>query len=83
MPMVPAFFFPHSSFTPMYPVYACAMLSHSHIHLVFLTPFLKSFRADLMEVVRAWASGSKFIDVCKITDAFEGSIIRAIRRLEV
>lgn len=44
--------------------------------------YVQSFRPDLMEVVRAWSSGSKFIDVCKLTDIFEGSIIRAVRRLE-
>lgn len=26
--------------------------------------------------------GQKFVDVCKLTDVFEGSIIRALRRLE-
>ncbi|CAJ2634911.1 unnamed protein product [Trifolium pratense] len=42
----------------------------------------KSFRADIMEVVYAWAKGSKFYEIMEITQVFEGSLIRAIRRLE-
>lgn len=34
-----------------------------------------------MEVTYLWAKGSKFGDICDITDVFEGSIIRCIRRL--
>lgn len=32
----------------------------------------------------AWfySTGAKFIDICKLTDTFEGSIIRVLRRLE-
>jgi ATP-dependent RNA helicase DOB1 len=33
-------------------------------------------------VLYAWTLGAKFADVLKLTDAFEGTIIRAIRRLE-
>ena len=28
------------------------------------------------------STGAKFIDICKLTDTFEGSIIRVLRRLE-
>jgi ATP-dependent RNA helicase DOB1 len=35
-----------------------------------------------MDVVHAWASGAPFSQLCKMTVAFEGSIIRCIRRLE-
>ena len=44
--------------------------------------YVNSFNPVLMEVFLAWAAGSNFSDVCKMTDVFEGSIIRAIRRLE-
>ncbi|GAU19145.1 hypothetical protein TSUD_79680, partial [Trifolium subterraneum] len=44
--------------------------------------FVKSFRPDIMEVVYAWAKGSKFYEIMEITQVFEGSLIRAIRRLE-
>jgi hypothetical protein len=36
----------------------------------------------MMVVAHAWAAGSKFSDLCKLTDVFEGSIIRCMRRLE-
>jgi ATP-dependent RNA helicase DOB1 len=44
--------------------------------------YVDSFRHELMPVVYAWALGAKFSQICKLTDVFEGSIIRAMRRLE-
>lgn len=44
--------------------------------------FVKSFNKGLIEVCHLWASGGKFVDCCSLTDTFEGSIIRTIRRLE-
>jgi ATP-dependent RNA helicase DOB1 len=44
--------------------------------------YVKSFNPGLVDVTFAWASGAKFVDICKLTDVFEGSIIRSIRRLE-
>ncbi|KAK4742146.1 hypothetical protein SAY87_000147 [Trapa incisa] len=44
--------------------------------------FVNSFRPDIMEAVYAWAKGSKFYDIMEFTSVFEGSLIRAIRRLE-
>ncbi|XWS18031.1 hypothetical protein CRYUN_Cryun32bG0007300 [Craigia yunnanensis] len=44
--------------------------------------FVSSFRPDIMEAVYAWAKGSKFYEIMEITRVFEGSLIRAIRRLE-
>lgn len=44
--------------------------------------FVSSFRPDIMEAVYAWAKGSKFYQIMEITQVFEGSLIRAIRRLE-
>ncbi|PRQ19809.1 putative RNA helicase [Rosa chinensis] len=41
--------------------------------------FVSSFRPDIMEATYAWAEGSKFYE---IMSDFEGSLIRAIRRLE-
>lgn len=35
-----------------------------------------------MEVVYAWAKGATFAEICGKTEVFEGSIIRAMRRLE-
>ncbi|CAH8577368.1 unnamed protein product [Schistosoma turkestanicum] len=35
-----------------------------------------------MDVVCAWAEGVSFSRLCELTSAFEGSVIRCIRRLE-
>ncbi|XP_049848810.1 exosome RNA helicase MTR4-like [Schistocerca gregaria] len=44
--------------------------------------YVSKFKPTLAEVFYEWAKGSRFIDVCKLTAVFEGSIIRAMRRLE-
>ena len=43
---------------------------------------MSSFRPDIMEAVYSWSKGSKFYEITEITQVFEGSLIRAIRRLE-
>jgi ATP-dependent RNA helicase DOB1 len=48
-----------------------------------VTEFVDTFRPDIMEVVYEWTKGKKFVEVCKINEKlFEGTIIRAMRRLE-
>ncbi|XP_073227309.1 exosome RNA helicase MTR4-like [Porites lutea] len=44
--------------------------------------YVESFRPHIMDVVFAWANGASFSQICKMTDVFEGSIIRCMRRLE-
>lgn len=44
--------------------------------------YVQSFRPELMEVVYSWCQGMKFIKICKMTEVYEGSIIRCMRRLE-
>jgi ATP-dependent RNA helicase DOB1 len=44
--------------------------------------YLQKFKYELMEVVYQWAKGATFVQICKITDVFEGSLIRMFRRLE-
>nr|CAH8870136.1 unnamed protein product [Trichobilharzia regenti] len=44
--------------------------------------YVSHFVGDLMEVVCAWAEGVSFSRLCELTNTFEGSIIRCIRRLE-
>ncbi|XP_076875880.1 exosome RNA helicase MTR4 isoform X2 [Brachyhypopomus gauderio] len=44
--------------------------------------YLNQFRPHLMDVVYTWANGASFSQICKMTDVFEGSIIRCMRRLE-
>ncbi|XP_056445550.1 exosome RNA helicase MTR4 [Gadus chalcogrammus] len=44
--------------------------------------YLNQFKPHLMDVVYTWANGASFAQICKMTDVFEGSIIRCMRRLE-
>eukprot|EP00607_Mallomonas_marina_P001103 CAMPEP_0182429856 /NCGR_PEP_ID=MMETSP1167-20130531/34361_1 /TAXON_ID=2988 /ORGANISM="Mallomonas Sp, Strain CCMP3275" /LENGTH=577 /DNA_ID=CAMNT_0024614179 /DNA_START=132 /DNA_END=1865 /DNA_ORIENTATION=- len=44
--------------------------------------YVDGFQGSLVEVTFAWASGATFAEVCRLTDVFEGSIIRSLRRLE-
>ncbi|KAJ0396820.1 hypothetical protein P43SY_006597 [Pythium insidiosum] len=44
--------------------------------------YAEQFNTSLVDVVIAWCQGAKFSQICKMTEAFEGSIIRCLRRLE-
>jgi len=45
--------------------------------------FVKKFKPDIMEIVYAWCKGASFAEVCKKHNGiFEGSLIRAMRRLD-
>ncbi|KAI8383997.1 rRNA-processing arch domain-containing protein [Blakeslea trispora] len=44
--------------------------------------YLEKFRPELMDVVFAWCQGAKFYQICKMTEVYEGSLIRIFRRLE-
>ncbi|XP_014242264.1 exosome RNA helicase MTR4 [Cimex lectularius] len=44
--------------------------------------YLEQVRPFLAEVVLAWCNGVSFMEVCRISDTFEGNIIRCLRRLE-
>ena len=44
--------------------------------------YVDGFRCELMEIMLAWCDGKKFADIMKMTELFEGSIVRAIRRVE-
>ena len=44
--------------------------------------YVQSFKVELIEAVLQWCTGASFADICKMTDVFEGSIIRAFRRLQ-
>ncbi|KAI8981085.1 rRNA-processing arch domain-containing protein [Pilobolus umbonatus] len=44
--------------------------------------YLEKFKPDLMDVVMAWCQGAKFSQICKMTEVYEGSLIRIFRRLE-
>ncbi|KAL4495067.1 hypothetical protein ABPG72_015767 [Tetrahymena utriculariae] len=44
--------------------------------------YLGALKPQLMEVVYKWCQGSSFADICKLTNCYEGSIIRCMRRLD-
>lgn len=44
--------------------------------------YVEKFKPHIMDVVYSWCNGAKFADICKMTNIFEGSIIRCMRRLE-
>ena len=44
--------------------------------------YVERFKPDLVDVVHAWCGGAKFVEVCKMCDWYEGSIVRTMHRLE-
>jgi ATP-dependent RNA helicase DOB1 len=44
--------------------------------------YKENYKNDFMDIALEWANGAKFTDVCKITDTYEGNIIRTLRRLD-
>jgi len=44
--------------------------------------YVDSFKPHMMDVVSSWCGGSTFAQICQMTDVFEGSVIRCMRRLE-
>jgi len=44
--------------------------------------YLQRFSPHMMDVCYTWCKGAKFSEICGMTDIFEGSIIRCMRRLE-
>lgn len=44
--------------------------------------YVDSFKPHMMDVVNAWCNGAEFAQICKMTDIFEGNVIRIMRRLE-
>merc|ERR1712025_292285 len=44
--------------------------------------YLDSFKPNFMMLTDAWIRGKSFPEICKLSDEFEGSIIRNLRRLE-
>ncbi|XP_060529322.1 exosome RNA helicase MTR4 [Cylas formicarius] len=44
--------------------------------------YIEQFKPSLMDVVFSWCNGASFSELCKVTEIFEGSIVRCMRRLE-
>lgn len=40
------------------------------------------FKMELMDVVYHWCQGATFAQICRMTDVYEGSLVRLFRRLE-
>ena len=62
----------------------------SHIYAVYTDAGIEDVKEDdihdklntsLFDVISKWYDGCNFLEVCKITDMYEGSIIRGIKRL--
>jgi ATP-dependent RNA helicase DOB1 len=43
---------------------------------------MAALNPKMMEIVFSWCNGSSFIDICKLANVYEGSIIRCFRRLD-
>ncbi|CZT44064.1 probable ATP dependent RNA helicase [Rhynchosporium secalis] len=61
---------------------AIAKVSQESKLVVNEKEYVDSFKWELMEVVLQWAHGKSFAEICKMTDVYEGSLIRLFRRLE-
>ena len=44
--------------------------------------YVERFKPFMMDIVNEWCNGASFLNICKMTDMFEGSIIRSMRLLE-
>jgi ATP-dependent RNA helicase DOB1 len=44
--------------------------------------YTNKFQSQMVDIVFAWCHGAKFSEIIKMTDVFEGTIIRCMRRLE-
>jgi len=44
--------------------------------------YLAKFNPGMMDLVYQWCKGAKFAEVMKLTDQYEGSIIRVLKRLD-
>ncbi|DBA84763.1 hypothetical protein WJX77_001199 [Trebouxia sp. C0004] len=44
--------------------------------------YATSFRPDIIDAVSGWCQGATFAKVLTLTDVFEGSLVRAVRRIE-
>lgn len=50
--------------------------------IIDIENYIESFSPNAMNVVYFWCKGQSFSEVCKLSDLFEGSVIRCFRRLE-
>ena len=60
----------------------CKQRGYEWAMFVDVDEYVDKFNPDMMELLFEWANGAKFVEVMKVTDAFEGTVIRVIRRLD-
>jgi len=44
--------------------------------------YIKSFSKQFINVAYAWGNGDSFASICKLTNMYEGSIIRVIKNID-
>ncbi len=44
--------------------------------------YVAKFKPDMMEITYQWCCGRSFADICTMTEIYEGTIIRCLRRLD-
>jgi ATP-dependent RNA helicase DOB1 len=73
----------HKPYRTMMGIVKDVLAAYKECHIVIEDgDYLSSFNPVLIDVTYAWCQGQKFIEICKISDVFEGSIIRSLRRLD-
>jgi len=59
-----------------------AQVIHDATLPIDMTEYVNKFQPNFVDLVLAWCRGAKFAEICKMTDVYEGTIIRSLRRLE-
>ncbi len=44
--------------------------------------YLGTFKISMVDLTLAWCKGASFAEICKMSQIYEGSIIRCLRRLD-
>jgi ATP-dependent RNA helicase DOB1 len=60
----------------------CKVVVDEVSHSIMQEEYMDSIKEQLVEVTYSWCNGHTFEEICKMTDSFEGSIIRTLRRLD-
>ena len=61
--------------------YLCTVYNDSGFDEIKEEEAIAELNTSLFDVVAKWYDGASFLDICKVTDMYEGSIIRGIKRL--
>lgn len=61
--------------------YLCGVYADSGLTELKEEEVIEKLNPSLFDVIAKWYDGASFFDICKISDMYEGSIIRGIKRL--